>query len=86
MPVPTVNNYCSGRKALQFLKDEKYECIVKIGDLEMLHIMKSLEEHTVISATPLSMNSSVLVLHYFIIIINYSIKTINHSISRFRVY
>lgn len=60
------NSYCTGRKAMQFLRDEKIKCNVKIEDLEMFQIMKSLEEVAVISATPLSMNSSVLVTTFLV--------------------
>ncbi|RVE49623.1 hypothetical protein evm_005755 [Chilo suppressalis] len=60
MPSPTVNNYCSGRRPILFLKEENIECTVLLKDLEMFQIFRTSQESHCISVTEQSLNSSVL--------------------------
>lgn len=57
-----INNYCTDRVPIAFLKEEKVRCNVKLKDLEMFNILKTSEEAMVISATDVTFNSSVLVI------------------------
>ncbi|KAL4708124.1 hypothetical protein ACJJTC_009903 [Scirpophaga incertulas] len=60
MPWPVVNNYCSGRKSIVFLKDDKVNCDVNIKDLEMFQVLKTSKEAFCISVTDKIDNSSIL--------------------------
>lgn len=60
-PSPTINNYCTGRKPIMFLKNENIKCIVKLKDLEMFKILKTPQEAPCISVTEKSLNSTTLV-------------------------
>ncbi|CAG9784415.1 unnamed protein product [Diatraea saccharalis] len=60
MPSPTVNNYCSGRRPILFLKEQSIACSVHLKDLEMLQIFKTSQESYCISVTEKSFESSAL--------------------------
>lgn len=60
-PAPMVNNYCTDRAPIAFLKEERIKCNVKFKDLEMFNILKTSEEAMVISATNNTFNSTALV-------------------------
>lgn len=60
-----MNNYCTDRVPIAFLKEEKMTCNVKLKDLEMFNILKTSEEAMVISATNNTINSTALVCIYF---------------------
>ncbi|KAJ8726356.1 hypothetical protein PYW07_001054 [Mythimna separata] len=59
-PAPMINNYCTDRVPITFLKEEKIICNVKFKDLEMFNILKTSEEAMVISATNNTFNSTAL--------------------------
>ncbi|XP_063838733.1 tectonic-1 isoform X1 [Ostrinia nubilalis] len=59
-PSTTINNYCTGRKPILFLKNEKIKCIVNLKDLEMFKILKTPQEAPCISVTEKSMNTTAL--------------------------
>ncbi|XP_073941772.1 tectonic [Choristoneura fumiferana] len=57
---PVVNNYCTGRKRVQFLKEENIVCSVKLTHLEMIQILNTIEESCIISVIDRSFNASIL--------------------------
>ncbi|KAF9822947.1 hypothetical protein SFRURICE_018121 [Spodoptera frugiperda] len=80
-PSPMMNNYCTDRVPIAFLKEEKMTCNVKLKDLEMFNILKTSEEAMVISATNNTINSTALnctTLHC----INWTILTCENGICK----
>ncbi|XP_061707144.1 tectonic-1 isoform X1 [Cydia pomonella] len=57
---PEVNHYCTGRKMIKFLEDERIQCNIKITHLEMIQLYKTIEETTIISVIDRTLNTSVL--------------------------
>ncbi|CAK1549903.1 unnamed protein product [Leptosia nina] len=43
IPVPISNHYCSGRKPIKFLVNENINCIVRLNDLHMFQVLKTIE-------------------------------------------
>ncbi|XP_068620821.1 tectonic-1 [Battus philenor] len=58
LPVSVANGYCSTRRPMIFLRNEKLRCHVRMKDLEMFHILKTINESTVISVGK-NMNNAV---------------------------
>lgn len=61
LPSRMMNNYCSDRKPIKFLKEEHIKCNVKITDLEIFNILNIFNDSSVISVTEKYLNTSTLV-------------------------
>ncbi|CAK1603133.1 unnamed protein product [Parnassius mnemosyne] len=57
-PAPFVNNYCSIRRPIKFLQNEETQCLVKLMELEMFRILKTIDESKVINIANNSLNST----------------------------
>lgn len=61
LPISVINNYCTVRRKIFFLSNEKINCRVKLNDLEMFRVLNIAEQSTVITVTKESLNNTALV-------------------------
>lgn len=61
IPALNLNSYCSNRKIMKFLSNEKITCNVKLTNLELFQILSISDESSIVSVTDKLANSTTLV-------------------------
>ncbi|XP_004933679.2 tectonic-1 isoform X1 [Bombyx mori] len=60
LPYANINNFCTNRKPIRFLNNEKIKCNVKLSDIEMFNVKRISEVTSIISVLNSTMNSTIL--------------------------